>query len=58
MLYQFSKKLFVQITIKTIRQTQLRDSRIILEQLMRSSIVSYCCTEDGQKVGRNVYRTN
>jgi len=30
-----------------------KNSHIILEQLMRSSIVFYFCTEDGQKVGRN-----
>jgi len=31
---------------------------LLVEQLMRSSIISYCCIEDGQKVGRNVYRIN
>jgi len=43
---------------KNNQTAQLRDNHIILEQLMRSSIVSYFCTEDGQKVGRNVYRIN
>jgi len=43
---------------KNNQTAQLRDSHIILEKLMRSSIVSYFCTEDGQKVGRKVYRIN